>query len=382
MRCTHRFLGISVTLFMLLFHASLHADTIVLHDGSSIRGDAVALGDIADLEGPDAIALADVSLGSLNAAASGGSGGSRTFTLAEIRAALDARHINWGKIDLRGPTRLTVRRFSPDATDTTNTSGGGGARANPIATISADAPVIGRTLRQLITERIQQRLGDASGGTSGDASGDASGGGGRITCQDTDAAAWSMTDTEYRFEIEPAARQTLGRIPFNVRCYKRDQLDSVQHLTVDVARQSQVVVTARQLQRGRILVPSDLILQTHWLDSDRVQPVTDLQTAVGQSTTRLIRADAILQTDDIAPRLLVERGQLVTVRAVSGGIVVKFTARASEDGSAGQTIAAANPRTRETYTVRVTGPQETEMQISSQQSPPPPAVGSGGKDTK
>lgn len=359
MRCTHRFLGISVTLFMLLFHASLHADTIVLHDGSSIRDDAVALGDIADLEGPDAIALADVSLGSLNAA---GSGGSRTFTLAEIRAALDARHINWGKIDLRGPTRLTVRRFSPaDTTNTSGGSGGGGARANPIATISADAPVIGRTLRQLITERVQQRLGDASGGTSGDASG----GGGRITCQDTDAAAWSMTDTEYRFEIEPAARQTLGRIPFNVRCYKRDQLDSVQHLTVDVARQSQVVVTARQLQRGRILVPSDLILQTHWLDSDRVQPVTDLQTAVGQSTTRLIRADAILQTDDIAPRLLVERGQLVTVRAVSGGIVVKFTARASEDGSAGQTIAAANPRTRETYTVRVTGPQETEMQISS-----------------
>ncbi|MHB1156373.1 MAG: flagellar basal body P-ring formation chaperone FlgA [Phycisphaerales bacterium] len=345
-------------IMVLLLSVVLHADTIVLHDGSSIRTDAVALGDIADLEGPDAIALADVSLGSLHAAASEGS---RTFTLAEIRASLDAQHINWGKIDLRGPTRLTVRRFAPD---TANTSGGDVAKANPIATINADAPAIGRTLRQLITERIQRQAHPSDDAL-------------RIACQDAAAAAWSMTDAEYRFEIEPAARQTLGRIPFNVRCYKHDQLDSVQHLTVDVARQSQVVVTARQLQRGRILVPADLIAQTQWLDSDRVQPVTDPQIVVGQSTTRLIHAGAILQTDDIAPRLLVERGQLVTVRAVSGGIVVKFTARASEDGSAGQVIAAANPRTRETYTVRVTGPQETEMQISSQQSPPPPAVGSG-----
>ena len=326
---------------------AVRADTIVLRNGSMVPNATITLGDIADLDGTAAVALADVKLGSFDTA------GSRTFTLNEIRSTLSTRHINWGKIDLQGPIRLTVHRRTLDKPIATDTS----AAANPIATLDAKSPTLGRTLRQLITDRIQRRIGRTDDSL-------------RITCQQPDASAWSMSDARYRFEITPAARQTLGRIPFNIRCYKQDQFDSVQHLTVDVALRRQVVVTIRQLHRGQILTPDDLTSQSQWLDSDRVQPVTNLLRAVGQSTTRLLRSGAILQTNDIAPRLLVERGQLVTIRAVSGDIVVKFTARATENGAAGQIIEVRNPRSRETYTVRVVGPQETEMRISPQTNPP------------
>jgi flagella basal body P-ring formation protein FlgA len=59
--------------------------------------------------------------------------------------------------------------------------------------------------------------------------------------------------------------------------------------------------------------------------------------------------------------VLVKRGEVITISSQAGGIRVRTTARAREDGARGDLVQVESLETRERFEVRVVGPREAAV---------------------
>src|SRR5690606_12627577 len=100
-----------------------------------------------------------------------------------------------------------------------------------------------------------------------------------------------------------------------------------------------------------------------WLADSRSQPITDPKLVIGQRSTVLLRPGTPVLPDHIEQPVLVERGELITVRCIAGGLVIRTVARASEAGAMDQLIHVRNEATRETFVATVTGSREAIVHL-------------------
>ncbi len=340
-----------------------HADSIALHATAFTPGSVVTLKDIAVLEGDYAKSLGDLTVAKIDGAAD------KTITSADVHARLDEQNANWGKLLLRGSTSVRVHHGdSPSAPIVEKTAAkivqrhapeiiideAISAAANPLPAVDADA-AMNVTLRRKLTDWIRTQVGP-----EGEL---------QITFDaDQDATLSRMFGTQ-RLEIEPQTRGMLGRLPIVIRCYDRDRLTESLRVRADVKVRREVVVAKKPLTRGQIVAASDVELKSELIDSVLKTPVTNLATTIGSRATAATRPGSILYSDDVAAALLVERGQLVTVRCISGAVVLKTVARAMTEGASGQFITVRNERTRQDYQARVCGPQEAVLTSDLPASP-------------
>ncbi|MCL2006317.1 MAG: flagellar basal body P-ring formation chaperone FlgA [Planctomycetaceae bacterium] len=132
---------------------------------------------------------------------------------------------------------------------------------------------------------------------------------------------------------------------------------------------TEIVVARRTLPRGYIINASDVMLQR----ADRVRGenfVVDINSVIGKETVKAVRELSPLSQSDVRQPLWVRKGEIVTVRAVNGGITVHTEATAMQDGVEGDTISVAKldltakRGKREepvTYLVRVCAPKTVEV---------------------
>jgi flagella basal body P-ring formation protein FlgA len=92
-------------------------------------------------------------------------------------------------------------------------------------------------------------------------------------------------------------------------------------------------------------------------------PVTDLNAAVGQVTTRGLREGEVVTESALVPPVLVKRGDPVTVYCPTGGLLIKLTGTAMEDGAAGGIIRIRNEASREVFWAEVTGPRQAVARV-------------------
>jgi flagella basal body P-ring formation protein FlgA len=76
----------------------------------------------------------------------------------------------------------------------------------------------------------------------------------------------------------------------------------------------------------------------------------------------------VLYPEDVKSPVLVERGQLITVRCFTDGLVIRTVARAMDEGSKNDTIKVRNESSRETFTCTVTGPRRAAVNMPDQGS--------------
>jgi flagella basal body P-ring formation protein FlgA len=131
-----------------------------------------------------------------------------------------------------------------------------------------------------------------------------------------------------------------------------------------VAKAVPVVVAIRPVARGEVITASHLELRS----ADNVPPATQsraaiqmLEQVVGLEARQPIQEGEMIFTDQVAEPQLVKRGELVTVVAAGGGIKVKTTARARQDGARGKIVQVETLDSRERFDARVTGPRETAV---------------------
>jgi flagella basal body P-ring formation protein FlgA len=132
----------------------------------------------------------------------------------------------------------------------------------------------------------------------------------------------------------------------------------------EVSASQTVVVATRNMERGEILTAS--AFESRQVDqapaaTARRMPVESVDSLVGLEAAKAIRAGDVIFNDDVRPRLLVRRGDEISVVASGGGIRVRTIAKAKQDGARGELISVEAPESKESYEAVVVGLREAAV---------------------
>ena len=167
---------------------------------------------------------------------------------------------------------------------------------------------------------------------------------------------------------------TGGQIPSMAVQQFKIRMQTNVTVTVDavVTLPTEVVVVRRTIPKGYIITESDVMLQR----AEKVKGedfFVDVQSVVGKETVKSIKELSVLAQSDVRQPLWVRKGEIVTVRARSGGVTVRTEATALQDGVDGDTITVAkidlSPAKKGkkeepvTYLARVCAPKTVEVSV-------------------
>ncbi len=332
----------TITLMLLCSVAAGETAWVRLRDEAFVEDAAVTLGQVADVAG-------DAALAELVVAQFSGDQ-PQTVTRLAIREKLTEAGVNWGKVSLSGHTQCRVRRLAAVATSPTPSL----ALSNPTQAVEAHSPL---TLREKLTLWLEEFTASSRDDL-------------RITLSRTDEAKLRRVALEERWEFEPSSPVRQGRLPLTARRYEGDAVTESLTLTVDVSRRVLAVVTTRSLDRGAAITEQDVEVQEVFVSDVRGLPLTEVTAAVGQHAGASLRAGSVVYAQHLRSPVLVSRGDVVTVRSITGSLVLKTLARAQQDGTMGQLIELRNERSRGVMTAKVVGPLECVAVGATQEEQP------------
>jgi flagellar basal body P-ring formation protein FlgA len=136
-------------------------------------------------------------------------------------------------------------------------------------------------------------------------------------------------------------------------------------LYVDVAEAAApLVVLTRPVARGNIITGADVVVRM-------VEPTARttgqratfdaVEKIIGMEAKASLQADEVVFADQVQSPVLVKRGDVITVGSQSGGIRVRTTARATQDGAKGDLIQVESLETKQKFDVRVVGLREAAV---------------------
>ncbi len=306
------------------------ADDIRLLTSAHVIGPTVELREIALLEGEYAQSLADTVIRPAQQAPHD------PITLEQVRDALTQHGVNWAKLSLKGFPRCNItveppqpqtqpqtlahpRPVTPEVTVSISD-------ASPILTdlttpITATQPL---TVRGLVADEIARLTGlpdDQLVVT--------------FRAQDEDLLNQSTIATAYT--VQPTGNALLGNVPIRI---ERSNLAGKETFTVlaKVQRKARAVVATRPLSRGQRIGSDDVTLRDVLIDRDD-QPWLDQTSAVLGATARSnVSIGQVVSIQDLSTPPIVQRGQLVTLRVLSGAVSVEGQGFAEQAGTLGDTV--------------------------------------------
>jgi flagella basal body P-ring formation protein FlgA len=105
-------------------------------------------------------------------------------------------------------------------------------------------------------------------------------------------------------------------------------------------------VLVHDIERGAILAAADFADGP--VNGDAYTGGIEAETAIGLEAVRRLSIGHVVRGNDVATPRLVKRGELVTVRARSGGLTITTSGRALADGRKGDDIRVVLPATSRT----------------------------------
>lgn len=140
-------------------------------------------------------------------------------------------------------------------------------------------------------------------------------------------------------------------------------------VSAEVRLPQPVIVAQRAIPRGALITAADVALQhveQPPVASQRRAPIATVEELIGMESTRAIQAGEVISSDQVRAPLLVKRGDAVTVVSQGGGIRVRTTAKATQEGARGDLVQVESLETKEKYDARVTGLREVSVLTPSQ----------------
>lgn len=135
-------------------------------------------------------------------------------------------------------------------------------------------------------------------------------------------------------EISPTGSSE--RMPVAVAVYDPSGRVSRKTVRIKVEAHRPVAVVARAMARGAVIGRDDITAEVRWLPpSDRV--VSPVQ-ALGSVARRRLDPGETLESHCVEPPVMIHRGDVVSVRVVTAGLVVRREGNAMEDGCEGEVI--------------------------------------------
>lgn len=301
-------------------------------------GAPVTLAQVASLTGAEALALGAVKVAELNAS------GQKVVTLQEIRRALDAQgRINWGRITVRG-SKCTIS-IAQDAP------------AKPAQAKAAEQPAKPAdpaSIRSAVAERIS-RLVQAEPADL------------RLTFAPDDDELLNTSTTGRTLEIKPTA--VSDKLPLALTLYDKDRIVANKTIRVGVLVRKTVVIAATPKSRGDTISQDDVTTDEQWVGPN-LKPAAPEQ-VIGAAAQGRIAPGQIVGISDVAPAVIVSKGELVYVSCVSGTVVVSTRARAMSAGRLGEVIQFQALDDKRTFFARMNARGRAVVTVE----PAPPAQG-------
>jgi flagella basal body P-ring formation protein FlgA len=170
----------------------------------------------------------------------------------------------------------------------------------------------------------------------------------------------SLSEPHFEFNVNPPRNRNVGEVTWDVTIVA-DGASQKTTVTANLkAWQNQVIVN-KPLGYRQLIREEDLIERRTLVDRINDDPLVSREQVVGQMAGRDLKLGTVLTARLIDPTIMVKSGQLVSITLTQGAISAKSVARATEQGSIGQTIRVKNEVTNNMFDVVVTGPQTAKL---------------------
>lgn len=312
-------------------------DTIALRTSARVAGE-VRLADVAEITGPNT-----ATLGAIVLSPGVGEGGWSKLTLDEVRAAVRAAPGVRSARTVFSGSVCSIRRISVPEDSS-------GDHAPPKSEEAQGPPVPGVSVRSLLPGRVAAALGVSPSEL-------------RLTFDESDRR---LLDTSAEGRIIEAWPTGMGdRLPVAVSVYERDATGNIALAAQGIVRvgvqiRRTAAVVRGELKRGQVIGPEDVAVEERWLGPSS-RPLGPAEVEGAMVRPLRISPGRVLEVGDVEPPIVVRKGQLVSVRCVSGTFVIRTTARAMDNARVGdvvrfQPLDVSDRRDTRSFEARVEGP--------------------------
>lgn len=343
-----RMLILLLAALVMAFGIAARADSVRLYDQVGVESSRVTLAQVAELEGPAALAVADVVLATLPEGR-----GEYTITLAEVEKALDEAGVNRGLVSLRGYSVCRITRLAEPPAPMIDQ--GQAVAANIETPIDFETTL---TLKAVVEQQLTDRAGAQDDINEV-----------RVTFSDRDLKRLDVPILGRSVEVEPITPNLLGRVSMVVRLYEGRAVAESFTVNAQVRRTMLAVVTTVPVARGEVFTRSHLQVRECVIEDDANTPITDPAVVIGQASVASLRPGEMLFAHAIKSPIMVKRGELVDVRCFVGGLIVRTVGHATENGSLDDRIAIRSESTGDTFYAVVTGRHEVVVTPANDSRP-------------
>lgn len=337
------------------------AGTVRLWPSAVVVDDAIRLTDLCELGGFDAETELALSNYILSDAPS--PGGTRVIHLEMVRAALVAAGTNMAEVTLRGAIQCDVSRASDHASESPGEQATGPypdpdrrdgrtvRREAPTGSIPTNESTVTteKTLRQAVQDYFDAEL-QRYGGTAD------------VVFDRTSEQVLNLSGPTYEFEVRRRKGNPLGLNSVEVCVLAQGRKVQTVPMVVQVAMRLRAAVAQHPVNQGATIRASDLNLVPMSVTQLHKVGISDLARAIGQRAKRFIPVGTVIEPGMLEEVPLVQRGELVTLASVVGGIRVVTTAKAAESGLLGEVIRVrAVDNKRVEFDAVVVGPGAVEL---------------------
>ncbi len=321
----------------------------------AVEGAPIALRDVARLDGVEAERLGNVVLVDMETLSAAPKEWIEV-RLVDVRARLTAAGANWALLELRGG-KCSVHVLADSAVQNVR------ERSENASTRRAyDKPALvvvdanGGTVRALVASKLASHFN---------------------VPVDRVRLSFSQSDTQFlenlvdgqRVEVAPAASSMSARVPVRVRMYQGEILIHDRMIRIEAEVQRDVLVTQGRLRKGDVVSAGMVVSEQRWV-APGVVSFAEATEIFGRTVRSRVNVGVVVEPRHLVTPVAIERGELATVRCLSGGIALTAKARALSDGQVGELIEMRLEGAEKTFMARVTGPGGAVMDLDERAGAP------------
>lgn len=315
--------------------ARADADSITLRTGATVRaGGSVTIGDVALLVGDGALAHAGVVVRTDALQAAGGRAWLEV-TLGDIREALRDAGVKLGPVALSG-SRCVVRLIDAPL--------GTPERIEAEEPETPCAEVVEASGPPTVRLRIAQALARLYGVELVDM---------RLRFDDADRAFLDQLEHGRRIVVVTGTSAGSARQVVSVRVFAGEAITEARSVTVSIEVRREVLVVAGDIPRRSHVSADSIRVERMWVEAGGAALITDPADAVGGVARSDLTTGTVLRANQLDAAVLVERGELVRVHCLSGGIAMTMQARARQAGKKGDVIEVRREGADRSFMARV-----------------------------
>lgn len=163
-------------------------------------------------------------------------------------------------------------------------------------------------------------------------------------------------------DVKPTStRKKLGRLTLKISCF--DQKNWSLHVPLELKAYESVIVAAQPIFRGQIITAGNVINEEREVTRLNQGYFSKPDLVVGSIAKRGIATHRVILPQSLSTPKLVNKGESISIQAISSGLSIKAMGVALADGSLGDLIRVRNSKTQRIVEGRISAPGQIVINL-------------------